>query len=68
MYFSVACARKVFDAFRANGGIGDFPAFGIISGVPSSTAGTGHALFEHVGIWKAAVAAYLRRTEDARIP
>ncbi len=68
MYFSLAYARRVYDAFRANGGTGDFLAFGKISGVPSSTAGNGHALFEHVGMWKAAVAAYLRRTEDARIP
>jgi dienelactone hydrolase len=68
MYFSVAYARKVFDAFRANGGTGDFLAFGKVSGMPSSAAGNGHALFEHVGMWKAAVAAYLRRTEDARTP
>ena len=68
MYFSVAYARQIFDAFRANGGRGDFLDFGQVSGVPSSTAGNGHALFEHVGIWGAAVAAYLLRTEDTRIP
>jgi dienelactone hydrolase len=68
MYFSTAYARKVFDAFRSNGGTGNFLAFGKVSGVPSSTAGDGHALFEHVSMWNAVVAAYLRRTEDARIP
>ncbi len=68
MFFSIAYARKIFDAFRANGGIGDFLAFGKVSGVPSSTAGNGHALFEHVGMWKAAVADYLQRIEEARSP
>jgi dienelactone hydrolase len=63
MFFSLAYARKNFDAFRANGGTGDFLAFGTVSGVPSSAAGNGHALFEHVGMWDAAVAAYLRRVD-----
>ena len=67
MFFSVAYARQNFDAFRANGGAGQFVAFGQVSGVPSSTEGNGHALFEHVGMWRAAVAAYLRRVEDARV-
>jgi dienelactone hydrolase len=68
MFYSLAYARKIFDAFRANGGSGDFLAFGKVSAVPISTAGNGHALFEHVGMWKAAAAAYLRRIEDARSP
>jgi dienelactone hydrolase len=67
MFFSIAYARKIFDAFRANGGIGDFLAFGKVSGVPNSAAGNGHALFEHVGMWEAAVEAFLQRTEDIRI-
>ena len=67
-YFSLAYARETFYAFRANGGTGDFLAFGKVSAVPSKNAGNGHALFEHVGMWEAAVAAYLRRTEDAGIP
>lgn len=62
-FFSTAYARKIFDAFRANGGTGDFLTFGKVAGVPSSTAGNGHALFEHVGMWQAAVAAYLRRVD-----
>jgi hypothetical protein len=68
MFFSLAYARKIFDAFRANGGTGDFLAFGKISGVPNGTAGNGHALFEHVGMWKTAVADYLWRIEDGRNP
>jgi dienelactone hydrolase len=63
MFFSLAYARKIFDAFRANGGTGDFLTFGKVSGVPSSTAGNGHALFEHVDMWKAAAAAYLLRVD-----
>jgi dienelactone hydrolase len=66
MFFSIAYARTNFDAFRANGGSGDFIAFGKVSGVPSSTEGNGHALFEHVGMWKAAVAAYLRKEDEAK--
>lgn len=65
MFFSLAYARKIFDAFRVNGGTGDFLAFGKVSAVPDGTAGNGHELFEHVGMWKAAVTAYLRRIEDA---
>jgi len=68
MFYSLTYTRKIFDAFRANGGTGDFLTFGNVSGVPSSTAGNGHALFEHVGMWEAAVTAYLQRTEDARTP
>jgi pimeloyl-ACP methyl ester carboxylesterase len=54
-------ARKLFNAFRTNGGTGNFLTFGTIHGVPYSTVGNGHTLFEHVGMWRAAVAAYLRR-------
>ncbi|MGH7097141.1 MAG: hypothetical protein ACREE4_05710 [Stellaceae bacterium] len=54
-------ARKMFAAFRANGGSGDFVTFGNVSGMPPGTTGEGHTLFEHVGLWKAAIAAYLRR-------
>ena len=54
-------ARKLFAAFRANGGRGDFVGFGNIHGVPHGAVGDGHALFLHVGVWKAAVAAYLHR-------
>ena len=68
MYFSLDYARGIFGAFRGNGGTGDFLAIGKVSGVPSGTAGNGHALFEHVGIWRAAVAAYLQQIEDARVP
>ena len=32
MFFSLAYARKIFDAFHANGGTGDFLAFGKVSG------------------------------------
>ena len=58
MYFTLAYARSVFDAFRANGGTGEFLALGKVPGVPN-----GHALFEHVGMWEAAVAAYLLRID-----
>jgi len=67
MYFSIAYARQIFDAFHADGGTGDFLAFGKVSGVPSSTEGNGHALFEHVGMWEGAVAAYLRQIEKAPV-
>jgi pimeloyl-ACP methyl ester carboxylesterase len=63
MFFSLRYARKIFDPFRVNGGTGDFLAFGKVSGVPSSTTGNGHALFEHVGMWESSVAAYLRRID-----
>ncbi len=63
MYSSLPYARKNFDAFRADGGTGDFVAFGTIHGVPHNVIGQGHALFEHVGMWKATVAAYLRRID-----
>jgi dienelactone hydrolase len=66
MYFSITYARKIFDGFRDNGGAGEFQAFGKVSGVPRSAEGDGHALFEHVGMWKAAVAGYLRNAEEVR--
>ena len=61
MYYSLPYTQKIFDAFLANGGTGDFLAFGTIHGVPATVVGNGHALFEHVGMWEAAVAAYLLR-------
>jgi dienelactone hydrolase len=63
-YIPLPEARKAFNAFRANGGAGDFVTFGNISGMPSGATGEGHTLFEHVGMWKAAVAAYLRRIDS----
>jgi pimeloyl-ACP methyl ester carboxylesterase len=60
-FYSLAYTRKNFDAFRANGGSGDFVAFKYIRGVAPGEIGDGHALFGHVDMWKGAVAAYLRR-------
>ncbi|HZU91708.1 MAG TPA: alpha/beta fold hydrolase [Stellaceae bacterium] len=62
-YIPLPEARKAFNAFRANGGAGDFVTFGNISGMPPGATGEGHTLFEHVGMWQAAVAAYLRRID-----
>lgn len=62
-YVPLSEGQKLFAAFRANGGSGDFVTFGTISGMPPGATGEGHTLFEHVGMWKAAVAAYLRRID-----
>ncbi|HJU17419.1 MAG TPA: alpha/beta fold hydrolase [Stellaceae bacterium] len=62
-YIALPAARKLFDVFRANGGTGDFVTFGNVSGMPPGATGEGHTLFEHVDMWKAAVAAYLRRID-----
>jgi dienelactone hydrolase len=60
-YVPLPEARESFAAFSANGDAGDFVMFGNIHGASSGAVGEGHTLFEHVGLWKGAVAAYLRR-------
>jgi len=63
MLNSLPYMRKIFDVFHASGGVGEFLAFGKVLGVPRTATGNGHALFEHLGMWKAAVAAYLPRID-----
>jgi dienelactone hydrolase len=60
-YYSLAYTRKNFDAFRANGGSGDFVAYKDVPGIAPGEVGNGHALFGHVDMWEGAVAAYLRQ-------
>jgi dienelactone hydrolase len=59
-YYTLPYARKIFDAFSANGGIGEFIPFENIH------IGNGHALFEHVDLWKATVATYLHQIESGQ--
>lgn len=55
-FYMLDYCRRNFDAFRANGGQGEFVAF---HDIPVD----GHLLFEWVGRWKHAVADYLRQAD-----
>ena len=62
-YYSLPYTRKNFDAFRANGGTGDYRSF-------EGIQGNGHALFGYIGMWDTFVADYLRKvdgTEHANV-